>query len=39
MIPHAWTKLAYATRRKPGGGIPPAKEILAAARQRFPSEA
>jgi len=36
--PQAWTNLAYATRRKPGGGIPPAKEILAAARQRFPSE-
>ena len=36
--PDAWTKLAYATRRKPGGGLPPAKEILAAARQRFPSE-
>jgi Flp pilus assembly protein TadD len=36
--PEAWTKLAYATRRKPGGGLPPAKEILAAARQRFPSE-
>jgi len=36
--PQAWTHLAYATRRKPGGGIPPAKEILAAARQRFPSE-
>jgi Flp pilus assembly protein TadD len=36
--PTAWTKLAYAIRRKPGGGIPPAKEILAAALQRFPSE-
>src|SRR5580658_8876242 len=36
--PQAWTKLAFATRRKPGGGLPPAKEILAAARQRFPSE-
>jgi predicted Zn-dependent protease len=36
--PAAWTKLAYATRRKPGGGIPDAKEILAAARQRFPAE-
>ena len=36
--PGAWTKLAYATRRKPGGGIPPAKEILAAARRRFPGE-
>jgi Flp pilus assembly protein TadD len=36
--PGAWTKLAYATRRKPGGGIPPAKAILAAARRRFPAE-
>jgi Flp pilus assembly protein TadD len=36
--PQAWTNLAYATRRKPGGGIPPAREILTAARQRFPSE-
>ncbi len=36
--PGAWTKLAYATRRKPGGGIPPAKEILTAARRRFPAE-
>jgi len=36
--PQAWTNLAYAIRRKPGGGLPPAKEILAAARQRFPSE-
>ncbi|MGA2750577.1 MAG: tetratricopeptide repeat protein [Verrucomicrobiota bacterium] len=36
--PGAWTALAYATRRKPGGGIPPAKEILAAAQRRFPSE-
>jgi Flp pilus assembly protein TadD len=37
--PGPWTKLAYATRRKPGGGLPPAKVILAAARQRFPAEA
>jgi hypothetical protein len=36
--PQAWTNLAYATRRKPGGGLPRAKEILLAARQRFPSE-
>jgi Flp pilus assembly protein TadD len=36
--PGAWTKLAYATRRKPGGGIPPAKGILTAARRRFPAE-
>jgi len=37
--PASWTKLAYATRRKSGGGIPSAKAILACARQRFPSEA
>lgn len=36
--PGAWTALAYATRRKPGGGIPSARAILAAARQRFPKE-
>jgi Flp pilus assembly protein TadD len=36
--PGAWTQLAYATRRKPGGGLPQAKEILAAARQHFPAE-
>jgi len=34
----AWIAQAYATRRKPGGGIPLAKGILAAARQRFPDE-
>jgi predicted Zn-dependent protease len=37
--PGPWTTLAYATRRKSGGGIPPAKEILIAARQRFPADA
>jgi|HubBroStandDraft_2_1064218.scaffolds.fasta_scaffold667285_2 Flp pilus assembly protein TadD len=37
--PSTWTQLAYATRRKPGGGIPPAKAILAAAHKRFPGEA
>lgn len=36
--PGAWTALAYATRRKPGGGIPPAREILTDARRRFPEE-
>ena len=34
----AWIAQAYAARRKPGGGISPAKAILAAARQRFPNE-
>jgi tetratricopeptide (TPR) repeat protein len=32
----AWTMLAYATRRKPGGGIPQAMEILASVVKRFP---
>jgi predicted Zn-dependent protease len=36
--PGAWAKLAYATRRKPGGSLPSAKEILASAHQRFPAE-
>jgi predicted Zn-dependent protease len=35
--PHLWIALAYATRRKPGGGIPEAKEILAKAHQVFPN--
>jgi predicted Zn-dependent protease len=34
----AWIAQAYAARRKPGGGISPAKAILAAARRRFPTE-
>jgi hypothetical protein len=34
----AWITQAFAARRKPGGGISPAKAILAAARQRFPDE-
>ncbi|HKI69411.1 MAG TPA: tetratricopeptide repeat protein, partial [Verrucomicrobiae bacterium] len=41
LIPKAagtWISLAYATRRKPGGGIPEAKKILLRAEQMFPSE-
>ena len=34
----AWIAQAYAVRRKPGGGISLAKDILAAAQQRFPYE-
>ena len=34
--PHAWICLAYATRRKPGGGIPQAREILTQAQPKFP---
>jgi hypothetical protein len=34
----AWIAQAYAARRKPGGGISPARAILAAARLRFPDE-
>ena len=34
----AWTGLSYATRRKQGGGIPQAKEILLKAAARFPKE-
>jgi predicted Zn-dependent protease len=33
-----WIGLAYSTRRKTDGGIPQAKEILLAARPRFPGE-
>jgi Flp pilus assembly protein TadD len=36
--PGVWTALAYATRRKPGGGIPSARDILTAAHLRFPTE-
>lgn len=36
--PGGWISLAYATRRKPGGGIPQAKEILAEAHSKFPGE-
>jgi Flp pilus assembly protein TadD len=35
----AWISLAYATRRKPGGGIPPARDILTRALALFPTEA
>jgi predicted Zn-dependent protease len=34
--PMAWITLAYATRRKLGGGIPQAKEVLTPAQKRFP---
>ena len=33
-----WINLAYATRRKTGGGIPEAKKILLAAEPLFPDE-
>jgi predicted Zn-dependent protease len=36
--PDNWIKLAYATRRKAGGGIPEAKRILLEARVKFPKE-
>ena len=36
--PGAWISLAYAVRRRPGGGIPQAKAILVQARQVFPKE-
>jgi predicted Zn-dependent protease len=35
---HSWIALAYATRRKPGGGISAAREILLDAEKRFPKE-
>jgi tetratricopeptide (TPR) repeat protein len=35
----AWISLAYAVRRKTGGGIPEAREILTKALSLFPSEA
>ena len=34
-----WVSLAYATRRKPGGGIPQARDILTRALALFPTEA
>jgi predicted Zn-dependent protease len=34
--PGSWIALAYATRRKPGGGILQAREILLPAQTRFP---
>jgi tetratricopeptide (TPR) repeat protein len=35
--PQAWINLAYATRRKAGGGIPQAKEVLVPVEKRFPN--
>ncbi len=36
--PGAWISLAYAERRKTGGGIPRAREILVQAQRAFPGE-
>jgi tetratricopeptide (TPR) repeat protein len=36
--PQMWINAAYATRRKQGGGIEQAKDILLLAQQRFPKE-
>ena len=36
--PGAWISLAYATRRKTGGGIPQARAILIQAQKTFPKE-
>jgi Flp pilus assembly protein TadD len=36
--PGAWISLAYATRRKTGGGIPQARAILIQAHKAFPRE-
>jgi Flp pilus assembly protein TadD len=36
--PGTWISLAYATRRKTGGGIPQARAILIQAQQTFPKE-
>jgi predicted Zn-dependent protease len=36
--PGVWISLAYAIRRKAGGGIAPARAILIRARQTFPKE-
>lgn len=36
--PGGWINLAYATRRKAGGGIPQAKTILLTAEPRFPGD-
>jgi tetratricopeptide (TPR) repeat protein len=35
--PGAWTMLAYATRRKLGGGIPQAMDVLTSVVKRFPT--
>jgi tetratricopeptide (TPR) repeat protein len=37
--PDNWVNLAYATRRKSGGGIPQAVAVLMAAQLKFPKEA
>ncbi len=37
--PDAWIALAYATRRKDGGGLKQARGILVRAQRRFPKEA
>ena len=34
--PIAWINLAYATRRKPSGSVPAAREILIQAQSKFP---
>ena len=36
--PHSWIALAYATRRKAGGGLEAAKKILTKAQKEFPQE-
>ena len=36
--PESWIALAYATRRKHGGGLDAARKILARAQNRFPTE-
>jgi hypothetical protein len=36
--PASWICFAYASRRKTGGGIPEAKEILTEAKAKFPAE-
>jgi hypothetical protein len=36
--PNFWICYAYSTRRKTGGGIPEAKEILLSAEPKFPDE-
>jgi predicted Zn-dependent protease len=36
--PHVWICLAYATRRKAGGGIPDARQILIEAEAKFPAD-
>lgn len=36
--PGTWINLAYATRRKTGGGLPDAKKILLAAEAKFPGD-